>query len=88
VTVAVLDEGVGLTDEQLPRVFEPFYTTKPDGMGLGLPICQMIVTAHDGNVSVERRPEGGSVFFFTLPTLASREAASDTPPLASVSGNL
>jgi signal transduction histidine kinase len=65
-------------------VFEPFYTTKPDGMGLGLPICQMIATAHDGSVTVERRPERGSMVFFTLPTLARREAESD-PPLTQLS---
>ena len=48
VRVSVIDHGVGLTDEQLPRMFEPFYTTKADGMGLGLAICQTIMNAHDG----------------------------------------
>ena len=67
VTVSVTDLGVGLTDEQLPRMFEPFYTTKPDGMGLGLAICQTIMNAHDGAVGVERNAHKGTTFSFTLP---------------------
>ena len=66
VTVSVTDVGVGLTDEQLPRMFEPFYTTKPDGMGLGLAICQTILNAHDGAVGVERNADKGTTFSFTL----------------------
>jgi PAS domain S-box-containing protein len=71
VVVTVEDGGVGLTDEQLPRMFEPFYTTKPDGMGLGLAICQTIVSAHDGAVSVARNASKGTTFSFSLPVLAS-----------------
>src|SRR6185295_18890250 len=67
VTVSVADLGIGLTDEQLPRMFEPFYTTKPDGMGLGLAICQTIMSAHDGAVGVERNAHKGTTFSFTLP---------------------
>ncbi len=70
VTVSVADLGIGLTDEQLPRMFEPFYTTKPDGMGLGLAICQTIMNAHDGAVGVERNAHKGTTFSFTLPAHA------------------
>ena len=73
VMVAVEDSGVGLTDDQLPRMFEPFYTTKPDGMGLGLAICQTIVNAHDGGVSVSRNADKGTTFSFSLPALAGAE---------------
>ncbi len=69
VTVAVVDSGVGLTDEQLPRMFEPFYTTKPAGMGLGLAICQTIMTAHDGVVGVERNAGRGATFSFSVPAV-------------------
>ncbi len=65
----MVDRGVGLTDEQLPRMFEPFYTTKPDGMGLGLAICQTIMNAHDGTVDVERNADRGTTFSFSLPAL-------------------
>jgi two-component system sensor kinase FixL len=74
VRVSVADLGVGLTDEQLPRMFEPFYTTKPDGMGLGLAICQTIMNAHDGTVGVERRADKGTTFWFSLPALAPDQA--------------
>jgi PAS domain S-box-containing protein len=69
VIVSVVDDGIGLTDEQLPRMFEPFYTTKPDGMGLGLAICQTIMNAHDGTVGVERNADKGTTFSFSLPAL-------------------
>ena len=73
VRVSVVDRGVGLTDEQLPRMFEPFYTTKPDGMGLGLAICQTIMNAHDGTVDVERNADRGTTFSFSLPVLTREE---------------
>jgi PAS domain S-box-containing protein len=73
VRVSVIDHGVGLTDEQLPRMFEPFYTTKADGMGLGLAICQTIMNAHDGTVAVQRNAERGTTFSFSLPALRSDE---------------
>ncbi len=69
VIVSVVDDGIGLTDEQLPRMFEPFYTTKPEGMGLGLAICQTIMNAHDGTVNVERNAGKGTTFSFSLPAL-------------------
>ena len=75
VRVLVIDHGVGLTDEQLPRMFEPFYTTKADGMGLGLAICQTIMNAHDGTVAVQRNVEKGTTFSFSLPALPSDETA-------------
>ena len=75
VRVSVIDHGVGLTDEQLPRMFEPFYTTKADGMGLGLAICQTIMNAHDGTVAVQRNVERGTTFSFSLPSLPPDETA-------------
>jgi PAS domain S-box-containing protein len=78
VVVAVEDCGIGLTDEQLPRMFEPFYTTKPDGMGLGLAICQTIMSAHDGSVTVTRKAPKGTTFSFSLPTLVSDQIVEAT----------
>jgi PAS domain S-box-containing protein len=69
VTLAVIDHGVGLAQDQIGRVFEPFYTTKPEGMGLGLWICEMIAEAHDGRISVEPNDARGVTFSLRLPVL-------------------
>jgi PAS domain S-box-containing protein len=65
--VEVSDRGGGLSDDQLERAFEPFYTTKLDGMGLGLSICRSIVNAHGGTLVAVRRPEDGMTFSVTFP---------------------
>jgi PAS domain S-box-containing protein len=67
VEVAVADRGCGLTAEQAERLFTPFFTTKAEGMGMGLNICRSIVEYHDGRLWLEHNPGGGSVFRFTLP---------------------
>ncbi|MGE0096050.1 MAG: ATP-binding protein [Alphaproteobacteria bacterium] len=68
VEVAVIDSGPGLAPEIEGRLFEPFVTTKADGMGVGLSICRTIVEAHGGRLWHEVNPSGGAVFAFTLPT--------------------
>jgi nitrogen-specific signal transduction histidine kinase len=67
-----LPKGTGMPEGQLGRIFEPCYTTKPDGMGMGLTICQSIVEAHGGRLWAENHPEGGATFHFTLPILSER----------------
>jgi PAS domain S-box-containing protein len=66
--ITVADQGPGIPPEQLEQAFAPFFTTKPDGLGLGLNICRTIVEAHGGFMTVENRPGGGAAFSFTLPT--------------------
>ncbi len=68
VEVAVADTGAGLASHIREQLFQPFVTTKGDGMGLGLSICRKIVEAHNGALWMDDRPGGGSVFKFTLPT--------------------
>jgi signal transduction histidine kinase len=70
-TVRVSDTGCGLPPDLGRRIFEPFVSTKTTGMGLGLSICSRIVEAHGGEIDAAVRPEGGSVFAFRLPLLAS-----------------
>ena len=65
--VEVRDHGTGLSDEELARIFEPFYTTKRDGIGLGLSICQAIVAAHGGALSATRNAGTGMTFFASFP---------------------
>lgn len=65
--VRVSDTGPGISPDLGDRLFEPFLTTKPNGMGIGLPICRTIIDAHGGRIWVEETPGGGATFVFTLP---------------------
>lgn len=81
VRLAVADRGVGIPREHLARVFDPFYTTKPKGHGLGLATSYSIVRRHGGYIDVESEPGKGSVFTVYLPaamtdTLTSEEATA------------
>jgi signal transduction histidine kinase len=67
VCVAVRDTNHGLRPESLPRLFEPFYTTKADGMGMGLSICRSIIEAHGGRLWATRCEPRGALFQFTIP---------------------
>ena len=62
-----MDAGHGIEPDKLPRLFEPFYTTKPNGMGMGLSIARTIIEAHRGRIWAENRAEGGAVFRVKLP---------------------
>ena len=66
-TVAIRDTGSGITSGEVERVFEPFYTTKAEGTGMGLAISRTIIEAHGGWLSAQANPNGGSTFEFTLP---------------------
>jgi C4-dicarboxylate-specific signal transduction histidine kinase len=66
VEIIVSDRGAGIPEGQLKRVFEPFVSTKADGMGMGLAICSNIIAAHGGRIWAENNPEGGATFKFTL----------------------
>jgi C4-dicarboxylate-specific signal transduction histidine kinase len=67
VTVSVHDSGPGLTESSVRRIFTPFFTTKPDGMGVGLSISRSIVEAHGGHLVLSSNSEEGATFEFDLP---------------------
>jgi len=67
VLVAVTDSGLGLPPGRIERVFDPFYSTKPDGLGMGLSICQSIIEAHQGRLWVAANQPRGTVFHFIVP---------------------
>jgi signal transduction histidine kinase len=66
VVVTVQDSGPGLNPENLDDIFDPFYTTKPAGMGMGLSICRSIIEAHGGRLWVTANAPCGAIFQFTL----------------------
>jgi len=67
IEISVIDRGPGLAEAVRRQLFQPFVTTKPEGMGVGLSICRSIVEAHGGRMSAGDRPGGGTVFRFTVP---------------------
>jgi signal transduction histidine kinase len=67
IEVAVRDQGGGIAAADVERVFEPFYTTKGEGLGMGLSICRSIIRAHGGRLWAENSAQGGATFYFTLP---------------------
>jgi signal transduction histidine kinase len=66
VCIGVQDTGPGFSPETLPRLFEPFYTTKPEGMGMGLSICRSIIEAHGGRLWATPCEPHGALFQFTI----------------------
>jgi signal transduction histidine kinase len=68
IEITVADTGPGIPHDIAGRLFEPFVSTKRDGMGLGLSISRSIVEANDGQLTAEPNPGGGTIFRFTLPS--------------------
>jgi signal transduction histidine kinase len=75
--IAVIDRGVGIEPAQMKDIFNPFFTTKPEGVGLGLAIVAKIVDEHGGKIAVESEPGKGSIFVVSLPM-----DPAQTPPAA------
>ncbi|MEA1997213.1 MAG: ATP-binding protein, partial [Gemmatimonadota bacterium] len=71
--ISIIDKGTGIPRENRPRIFDPYYTTKQQGSGLGLATSYAIINKHNGHINVESEPEAGSVFHIYLP-------ASDRQP--------
>lgn len=72
---SVTDQGPGIRDEASERLYESFFSTKPEGMGIGLNICRSIVEAHQGRLWHESPDSGGTRFLFTLPIVANQALA-------------
>jgi signal transduction histidine kinase len=78
VSVIVTDTGTGVPEEERDRIFEPFVTTKPQRVGLGLAICRSILSAHGGTLTAENLPHGGASFECSLPSVVDEVARSAT----------
>lgn len=90
IEVAVIDKGHGVADPD--RLFEPFFSTKAEGLGMGLNICRTIIESHHGQLWATKNPEGGTTFRFTLPYAPVGELAADqtdetTPAQESATAN-
>jgi signal transduction histidine kinase len=73
VHVSVEDTGAGIKPSDVTRLFQPMFTTKVRGMGMGLSICKSIIENHDGRIWVSPGANGGSTFQFELPTIANKD---------------
>jgi two-component system, LuxR family, sensor kinase FixL len=82
VIVRVVDTGPGLAPDVAERLFQPFVTTKPQGMGVGLSICRSIIEGHGGTLRAEPNPGGGTIFSFTLPSADVSPAGEQGPASA------
>lgn len=69
VVLFIRDNGTGIAPEDLPHIFEGFFTTKEDGIGIGLAICHSIITAHGGSIAASNHSQGGAEFRLTLPNV-------------------
>ena len=76
VKVSARDRGTGLSADNIDRIFQPFYTTKRDGLGMGLSISRAIIEAHGGRLWAENNPDRGATLSFTLPVGSSRNRAT------------
>jgi two-component system sensor kinase FixL len=74
IEVEVSDTGHGIPADKLQQVFTPFFTTKPNGLGMGLPISRSIIESHDGKIWAANNAQGGATFIFTLPVAAKGKA--------------
>ena len=77
VEFTVSDNGEGIPVDRLPRIFDAYFSTRDEGMGMGLAISRTIVEAHQGRLEVESRPGEGTTFRFTLPTAGEDDAGTD-----------
>ena len=79
IQVVVSDRGTGFSRDKLDKIFQPFYTTKREGLGMGLSICRSIIQAHGGRLWAENNRDHGATFYFTVPI--AEEAAEETPAI-------
>jgi two-component system sensor histidine kinase DctS len=77
VSVSVIDQGHGIPQEVAERLFSPFFSTKAEGMGMGLNICRTAIEFHGGSLTYRPNPQGGTIFTFVLPA-APAAAAQET----------
>jgi len=90
IKIAIRDTGVGIPAAALPKIFDPYFTTKKEGKGLGLASCYSIVNSHDGLITVESREGAGTSFYIYLPAseLEPMRPPEESPTSATGSGRI
>ena len=78
IRTSIRDCGTGMTVDKLENIFQPFYTTKRDGLGMGLSISRSIIEAHGGRLWAENNEDRGATFYFTIP-VAKSDGVSSNP---------
>ena len=86
VRIEIIDQGVGIPPDVVPRIFDPFFSTKDSGTGLGLAIVYSIVKRHDGHIVVSSHPGEGTTFTVYLPACPQKKPEAAPPPEASLQG--
>jgi CheY-like chemotaxis protein len=86
VRIRFQDHGVGISQAHLPRIFDPYFSTKQDGKGLGLTVVYSIIRAHGGRIEVESEPGRGALFTLHLPAAAGRRPPAPAQPLRGLAG--
>jgi signal transduction histidine kinase len=77
-----MDTGIGVPAEKMDQIFNPFFTSKPEGTGMGLPISRSIIESHGGRLWAGSNPESGSIFRFTLPIERTAAPSGVAVPLS------
>ncbi len=77
--LSIRDHGCGIPEEHLHRIFNPFYSTKPSGLGMGLAICRRLIESHGGRINARNHESGGAIFSFSLPALAGQGGSCLSP---------
>ncbi|MEI8350548.1 MAG: ATP-binding protein [Candidatus Omnitrophota bacterium] len=80
IMVEVKDSGCGIPEANMKKLFHHFFTSKPDGLGMGLSISRSIVEAHGGRLDVKNNPKGGATFYFTIPIVSEERAGTKERP--------
>ena len=85
VTTTIIDQGHGIPAEVADRLYSPFFSTKAEGMGMGLNICRTVIEFHGGTLTHAINPSGGAIFQFMLPAIDTTESAASTTTATAVS---
>jgi len=77
VQISIMDQGIGIPDEYIPKIFDPYFTTKQKGSGLGLSVCYSIMKNHGGKITVDSVSGEGSIFYVLLPAASTKTQDND-----------